>query len=181
VFPALLREGLPFHAWRLDTYWNDVGNIEQYRIGNFDALLGRVELDVPGRQLRPRVWVGQGTEIDPGARLEAPVLIGAGCLIETGAELIGPLIIGDGCVVEHGAVLEGVINWDGVKAGRNAHVAGSILGRNVGVHHEAVVREDTVIGDRSQIGAHATLLPGTRLEPRSHLTQSPPPGAGGVS
>ena len=62
VFPALLEDGLPFHCWELETYWNDVGNIEQYRLSNFDALLGRVALDVPGRQIAPRVWVGQGTE-----------------------------------------------------------------------------------------------------------------------
>ena len=167
VFPALLEDGLPFHCWELETYWNDVGNIEQYRLSNFDALLGRVALDVPGRQIAPRVWVGQGTEIEAGVRLEPPILLGAGCLIESGAELIGPLIIGDGCVVEHGAVLEGVIQWDGAKAGRDSRLAGSILGRNVVVHHEAVVHEDAVIGDRSEVAPHTLIEAGARLEPRT--------------
>jgi NDP-sugar pyrophosphorylase family protein len=167
VFPALLAADVPFHCWRLETYWNDVGNIEQYRVGNFDALLGRVELDVPGRQLLPGVWVGEGSQIDPGARLEPPILLGAGCLVEAEAELIGPLVVGDGCVIERGAVLEGVINWDGVKAGRNARVAGSILGRHVVVHHEAVIHEDAVLGDRSEVAANALVLPGARFEPRS--------------
>jgi len=174
VFPALLAADVPFHTWILSSYWNDVGNIEQYRLSNFDALLGRVRVQIPGRLVQPQVWVGEGSEVESGARLKAPVLVGAGCLVESGAELIGPLIIGDGCVIERGAVLEGVINWDGVKTERNSHVAGSILGRNVVVHQEAVVREDSVIGDRSEVGAHARLLPGTRLEPRSHLTQQPP-------
>jgi len=169
VFPALLGEGRPFHCWELTTYWNDVGNIEQYRLSNFDALLGRVDLEVPGRQISPSVWVGQGTEIEPGVRLEAPILLGAGCLIEAGAELIGPLIIGDGCVVERGAVLEGVIQWDGAKAGRGSRLAGSILGRNVVVHHEAVVHEDAVIGDRSSVAAHALIDAGARLEPHTRI------------
>ncbi len=169
VFPALLGDGRPFHCWELETYWNDVGNIEQYRLSNFDALLGRVDLDVPGREVRPRVWVGQGTEIETGVRLEAPILLGAGCLVEAGAELIGPLIIGDGCVVERGAVLEGVIQWDGAKAGRGARLAGSILGRNVVVHHEAVVHEDAVLGDRSDVAAHALVDAGARVEPRTRV------------
>jgi NDP-sugar pyrophosphorylase family protein len=169
VFPALLADGVPFYRWRLETYWNDVGNIEQYRLSNFDALLGRVKLDVPGREIAPRVWVGEGTQIEPGVRLEPPVLLGAGCLVETEAELIGPLIVGDGCVIERGAVLEGVINWDGVKAGRGARLAGSILGRNVTVHHEAVVHEDAVIGDRSDVAAHALVAAGARFEPRSYV------------
>jgi mannose-1-phosphate guanylyltransferase/phosphomannomutase len=169
VFPALLRDDRPFHVWQLESYWNDVGNIEQYRVGNFDALLGRVDVRVPGREIAPRVWVGQGTEIEGGVRVEPPVLLGAGCLVEGGAELIGPLIIGDGCVVERGAVLEGVIHWDGAKAGRDSHLAGSILGRNVVVHHEAVVHEDSVVGDRSEVGAHALVDAGARLEPRTRL------------
>jgi len=167
VFPALLAAGVPFHCWRLETYWNDVGNIEQYRIGNFDALLGRVKLDVPGREIAPRVWVGEGTQVEPGARLEPPILIGAGCLVESEAELIGPLIVGDGCVIERGAVLEGVINWDGVKAERGSRLAGSILGRHVVVHHEAVIHEDAVIGDRSDVAPHALVPAGARFEPRS--------------
>ncbi len=167
VFPALLAASVPYHVWPLHTYWNDVGNIEQYRLSNFDALLGRVKLEVPGREIAPRVWIGEGTQIEPGVRLEPPLLLGAGCLVEAEAELIGPLIIGDGCVIERGAVLEGVINWDGVKAGRGSRLAGSILGRNVTVHHEAVVHEDAVIGDRSDVGAHALVAPGARYEPRS--------------
>jgi NDP-sugar pyrophosphorylase family protein len=169
VFPALLADDRPFHAWELDSYWNDVGNIEQYRLSNFDALLGRVRLKVPGREIAPRVWVGQGTEIEPGVRLEAPILLGAGCLVEVGAELIGPLIVGDGCVIERGAVLEGVINWAGVKAGRGVRLDGSILGRHVVVHHEAVVHEDAVIGDRSDVSPHTTVSAGARLEPRSSV------------
>ncbi len=167
VFPALLADGRPFHAWELRTYWNDVGNIEQYRLSNFDALLGRVALDVPGRQISPGVWVGQGTEIEAGVRLEGPLLLGAGCLVEAGAELIGPLIVGDGCVIERGAVLEGVIQWEGAKAGRGSRLDGSILGRHVIVHHEAVVREDAVIGDRSDVAPHAHVSAGARVEPRS--------------
>jgi NDP-sugar pyrophosphorylase family protein len=169
VFPALLAADVPFYRWRLESYWNDVGNIEQYRLSNFDALLGRVKLDVPGRQIQPGVWVGQGTQIDPGVRIEAPVLIGAGCLIESEAELIGPLIIGDGCVIERGAVLEGMINWEGVRTGRGSQLAGSILGRNVVVHHEAVVHEDAVLGDRADVAANALVAAGARVEPRSSV------------
>ncbi len=174
VFPALLGEGCPFHCWELATYWNDVGNIEQYRVSNFDALFGRVDLEVPGREIATSVWIGQGTEVEAGVRVEAPILLGAGCLIESGAELIGPLIIGDGCVVEGGAVLEGVIHWDGAKAGRGARLAGSILGRNVVVHHEAVVGEGAVIGDRSDVAAHAHIAAGARLEPHTCAGLSDP-------
>jgi len=169
VFPVLLARGTPMFAWPLETYWNDVGNIEQYRLSNFDALLGRVRLEVPGREIRPGVWVGEGTEVAADARLKPPVLLGAGCLVESGAELVGPLIVGDGCVIERGAVLEGVINWDGVRAGRGARLVGSILGRHVVVHHEAVVHEGAVLGDRSDVAAGASVPVGARWGPLSEV------------
>ncbi len=165
VFPALLEAGRPFHVWPLESYWNDVGNIEQYRVGNFDALLGRVRLLVPGRLTAPGIWMGEGTEVHSAARISAPVLLGAGCRVEADAELIGPLIIGDGCVIETGAVLEGVIQWDGGVAGRDSRVAGSILGRNVVVHHKAVIHDDAVVGDQSDVAACAVVAPGSRIEP----------------
>ncbi len=181
VFPVLLSENVPFHVWRLEGYWNDVGNIEQYRASTFDALLGRLKLRVPGRQHKPGVWVGEGACIHASARLEAPILIGAGCRIDAEAELIGPLILGDGCVVEEGAVVEGVINWDGVKAGRASRLAGSILGRDVIVHHEAVVHEGAVIADRAEVGAHALVPAMARIDARSVIQRDGGPAAPGAS
>ena len=70
-------------------------------------------------------------------------------------------------MIERGAVLEGVISWDGVKTERGSRLAGSILGRNVVVHHEAVVHEGAVIGDRADVAPHALVSPGARIEPRS--------------
>ena len=47
VFPALLDGDVPFYSHEIDAYWNDIGNLEELRQGNFDALLGAVEVE-PG-------------------------------------------------------------------------------------------------------------------------------------
>jgi NDP-sugar pyrophosphorylase family protein len=170
VFPALLADGVPFFRWELKGYWSDVGDIEQYRLSNFDALLGRVLLDRPGCETAPGVWVGDGTVIEAGACLEPPILVGAGSLIEAGARLIGPLVLGDGCVIERGAQLDGGIHWDGVKVGRDSRAVGSIIGRGVVVHARAVVQENVVIGDGSSVAAGAVVSGGARLAPNSAVT-----------
>ena len=172
VFPALLAGDGRSTCWRLESYWNDVGNIEQYRVGNFDALLGRVRARYRDARSTRACGSARARRSRPACGIEPPVLLGAGCLVEAGAELIGPLIVGDGCVVDRGAVLEGVIHWDGAKAGRDSRLAGSILGRNVIVHHEAVVHEDAVMGDRSDVAAHALVDAGARLEPRTRPSTS---------
>ena len=72
-------------------------------------------------------------------------------------------------MIERGAVLEGTINLEGVTTGRGSRLAGSILGRNVVVHHEAVVHEDAVICDRTDVAPHALVSAGARFEPRSRV------------
>jgi NDP-sugar pyrophosphorylase family protein len=165
VFPAMLAAGAGFHVWPLGSYWNDVGNIEQYRLGNFDALLGRVDVVVPGEERSPGVWVGKGTQIAASAVIKPPVLIGTDCRVEGDATLVGPLIVGDGCVIEAGAVLEGVIHWNGVRTGRRAQALGGILGHDVYIQHHAIVHEGAVIGDQCQVAAHSIVGPQARLEP----------------
>jgi NDP-sugar pyrophosphorylase family protein len=165
VFPAMLAAGAGFHVWPLDSYWNDVGNIEQYRLGNFDALLGRVNVIVPGEERSTGVWIGAGTEIAASAVIKPPLLIGADCRVEDDATLVGPLIVGDGCVIESGAVLEGVIHWNGVRTGRRAKALGGILGHGVHIQHHAIIHEGAVIGDQCTVAARSIVGPQARLEP----------------
>ena len=46
VFPALLEGDVPFHVHEIDDYWNDVGSLEELRQGTFDALEGKLRIDV---------------------------------------------------------------------------------------------------------------------------------------
>ena len=43
VFPALLEQDVAFYGHEIAEYWNDVGSLEEYRQGNFDALDGQGE------------------------------------------------------------------------------------------------------------------------------------------
>ena len=47
VFPALLEGDVPFYSHEVDAYWNDIGNLDELRQGNFDALTGAVAVE-PG-------------------------------------------------------------------------------------------------------------------------------------
>ena len=44
VFPALLEQDVSFYGHEITDYWNDVGSMEEFRQGNFDALAGKVRL-----------------------------------------------------------------------------------------------------------------------------------------
>ena len=58
VFPALLDGDVPFFSHEVEAYWNDIGNVEELRQGNLDALSGAVAVDRGAprgrrRRLRP--------------------------------------------------------------------------------------------------------------------------------
>jgi mannose-1-phosphate guanylyltransferase len=99
LFPDLLREQVPFHAYALSEYWNDVGNLTEYLRSNGDALAGRVAVEIPGNETAPNIWVEEGAEIHPSARLQPPLSLGQGCSIGRDAVIEGPAVVGAGSVI----------------------------------------------------------------------------------
>ncbi len=74
LFPLLLEMGRPIYGYVCEGYWQDIGNLDQYRQANFDALDEKVALDIPGIRLRGNVWIGEGVEIDDVAGVAGPVV-----------------------------------------------------------------------------------------------------------
>jgi NDP-sugar pyrophosphorylase family protein len=103
LFPDLLRSRVPFHALTMAGYWSDVGNLGEYIRGNADALAGRVEVEIPGTEIRPGVWVEEEVRVAPSARIEPRVVIGRSCEIGEDVVLEGPTVIGDGSVLGAGS------------------------------------------------------------------------------
>ena len=103
LFPLLLEMGRPLYGHVLDGYWQDIGNLEQFRQANFDALDAHVHLDVPGLRLRGNVWVSEEVDINEVEGVEGPAFIGANCRIADGAS-IGPYsVLSRGVIVREGA------------------------------------------------------------------------------
>src|SRR6266487_3266838 len=64
LFPLLLEMGRPLYGHPFEGYWQDIGDLDQYRQANFDALDERVKLEVPGIRLRGNSWIGDGVDLD---------------------------------------------------------------------------------------------------------------------
>jgi mannose-1-phosphate guanylyltransferase len=126
VFPALLENDVPFYSHEIDAYWNDVGNLDELRQGNLDALRGEVEVD-PGA---PEVSAGVRAASDLGdAELTAPVLVGAGVELGEGVRIDGPAILGDGCRIGDGAHIRDSILLGGTELCAGGILIGAIAGK----------------------------------------------------
>lgn len=101
LFPMLVEKGLPFYAQKRFFNWIDIGNVADYWCVLQRVLKGEIaHMQMPGREVKPGVWVGLNTCIDwDNIKIEGPVYIAAGVAIEAGAEIIGPAWISHGSYI----------------------------------------------------------------------------------
>ena len=128
VFPALLEHDVPFHVHEIDDYWNDVGSLGELRQGTFDALEGRLRIELTGEEVEAGFRAGDGTRLDGVTEVQPPVWIGEDCEIGEGVRLMGPVVIGDGCRIGEGAALRDTIVFPGTEVQAGAILIDAILG-----------------------------------------------------
>jgi mannose-1-phosphate guanylyltransferase/mannose-1-phosphate guanylyltransferase/phosphomannomutase len=126
VFPALLEGDVPFYSHEIDAYWNDIGNLEELRQGNLDALNGAVEVDPGAPQISDGVRSASALD---GAELTAPVLIGSDVQIGAEVKIDGPAIVGDGCRIGAGSCIRDSILLERTELSPGSILIGGIAAR----------------------------------------------------
>jgi mannose-1-phosphate guanylyltransferase/phosphomannomutase len=165
LFPLLLEMGRPIYGYVCEGYWQDIGNLDQYRQANFDALDEKVRLNVPGLKIRGDVWIGEGVEIDDVEGVEGPAFIGNYCTISPESS-VGPYsVLGPTTTLRERARVSRSVIDASCYIGRSAVIEGAILGRNCDVRPHAHVHEGVAIGDQVTIGDQAVVFPGVRIYP----------------
>jgi mannose-1-phosphate guanylyltransferase/mannose-1-phosphate guanylyltransferase/phosphomannomutase len=126
VFPALLEGDIPFYSHEVDAYWNDIGNLDELRQGNLDALHGAVEVEPGAAEVSDGVRAASPLD---GAEVSAPVLIGERVEIGADVRIEGPAIVGDGCRIGDGAHLRDSILLEGAELPAAGILVGGIAAR----------------------------------------------------
>lgn len=165
VFPQLLAEGQHIHGHITEKYWEDVGTLAAYRRVQQDALLGKLNLQIPGFEAAPGVWLGSGAEVADDVHISGPVVIGDNARINSGAQILPHSVIGRHVVIESNAVVERSVLLDNVYLGRSATVRGAVIGRGSDIWDRARVEEGSSIGDGCQLQAEAVITAGADLYP----------------
>jgi len=165
LFPLLLEMGRPIYGYVLDGYWQDIGNLDQYRQANFDALDERVRLNIDGIRLRGNVWLGEGAEIDDVEQLEGPAYIGNYCRVARDAS-VGPYSVLSASVAlrERARTTRSVID-SSTHIGRSTLIEGAVMGRSCDIRDHVRIHEGAAIGDEVTIGSEASIMPHVRIYP----------------
>jgi len=165
LFPLLLEMGRPIYGHVCAGYWQDIGNLDQYREANADALERRVDLDVKGIRLRGNIWIGEGVELADLGAIEGPAFIGDNVRIAPGASVGASTVLGNNVTLREGARVSRSVVDASTHVGRSALVEGAILGRACDVRGHARVHEGVAIGDNVTLGAESIVFPGVNIYP----------------
>jgi len=169
LFPLLLEMGRPLYGYVCEGYWQDIGNLDQYRQANFDALDESVEVEIPGIRLRGNVWVGEGVDIDDLETVEGPVFIGNYCRISPGASLGAYSVLSSSVTMREGARVTRSVIDTATYIGRSALVEGAIVGRRCDIRGHVRVHEGAAVGDEVTIGAESVVMPEVRIYPNKEV------------
>ena len=151
VLPDMVKKGERIYGYVMEDYWTDVGNLEDYRKAHKDILKRKEGIDIPGRQIKENVWIGEGCRISPQAHLVPPLVIGSNCEVEEGAKVGGGSVLGDRVRIRKGASLHQCIIWNEVLVEKGAELDDCILANHVFIPPDFSMR-GAVVTPRGLLG-----------------------------
>ncbi len=131
------------------------------------------------------VFIGKGTVIEHGAMIKGPAWIGENCEIRNGCYIRENVIAGNGVVMGNSSEFKNCIVFDEAQiphfnyvgdsiVGYKGHLAAGVVLSNVRLDHAEIVvthgggliptglrKFGAIIGDRTEIGCHTVLSPGS--------------------
>lgn len=124
LFPRMLQERLHLHGHELSsTYWNDIGDLDEWRATNTAVLDGLVDVG-------PGVWREAGEDGDR-------ILVHPTARIGNRVELTGPCVIGAGAQIGDGARLRSAMVLPYAEVPRDLVVASGTVGSLTGLERWA--------------------------------------------
>jgi mannose-1-phosphate guanylyltransferase len=147
VFPEILARGMRFSAYSLaGTYWRDIGTPDSYLNAHLDFLAEKIGGFTPDRSAV--------SEIATSAIIDKTSVIAEGCLIKPNAKIVNS-VIGAGVHIEEKAVIENSVIWSHSRISTFAELHGAIVGRGCHIGRNAVVREGSVLGDKTSLSDYS--------------------------
>ncbi len=169
LFPYMLRKGDPLYGYVSTGYWCDVGSLSEYMRANADALQGRVDVDIPAKNIGGNIWCEEGVQIDPDAQLYGPIYLAQDCKVKGGSIIHGPSTIGQYTVIDDRAQVDRSIVWNNSFIGERAELRGAIVGSSTSIKSKAVMFEGSVIGDNSIVQEGAIIQPNVKIWPDKEI------------
>lgn len=169
LFPLLLKEGMPLYGYVAQGCWSDLGTFDVYRQAHNQALAGRGDIIIPGKEVSPGLWMEEGVSIDNGVQLIPPLFLGARVSLEQGVEVGPGAVIGADSVLGQASRVSRSILGKGNHLGSGAVLDGALLAANNVIGEYSRLGEMVVLGGKCRIAGHCILENDVKIWPRLNL------------
>ena len=169
VFPKMLTSAVPLYGYLAPGYWCDIGNIQTYYQANWDALEGRVDVEIAGERRHGNVWMGENVEIGLGVRIEGPAYIGHDCKLKAGVFINGPVCVGNFSVIDQNTKISNSVIWTYSYIGESSRLRQAIVCRHATIKNNCLLEEGAVIGDDVVVGEGTTIDAGVKIWPDKEI------------
>lgn len=145
LFPRMLNNGEPVYGFPIPGYWCDIGNVNHYRKVHFDALEGKLKIDLPAAHIGQGIWIGERVDLHSSVEISAPVFLGPGAIIRRGAILENHTVVGTEALINEGARISHSVIGSRSCVGRNAVVTNCITSGGYSISDSETVNEQLLI------------------------------------
>ena len=169
LFPLMLEKNMPLYGYITEGYWRDIGNLDEYQIGQYDALQGKVDL-ITSKALDEGNIIGLNASIPDSTRLIGRNVIGDNVHIGENSE-IKNCVLGNNVVIGNGAKLQGVTLWDDIVVGDYTEMTDNVICNNCEIGSFVSIAESVFIAENCKIGNYARLFSNIKLWPNKQVEE----------
>ncbi len=164
LFPLMLKNGMPLYGYITEGYWRDIGNLDEYQIGQMDALMGRVNLKMNQTEL----VIPPSCDIALSATISGKNNFGENVVIGENTTILD-CVIGNNVRIGNGCKLSGVTLWDNIKIGDFVEITDTVICDNTKIMDYAIIHENVIIAENCLIGRKVRITPNVKLWPNKHV------------
>ncbi len=114
IFPKLIKNGMSLYGYHANGYWKDIGSHEDYRQAQYDMLDKKVQVNIPGEEVLPNLWVGSNVQMESNVTINRPAYIGNDSYLGDQVVIGKYTIIGKSSRINKDCELSRSIVWDDV-------------------------------------------------------------------
>lgn len=171
LFPILLKEKKPMFGYITDDYWCDIGDLRAYSQVHMDILDGKAKVEIPGREIKDKVWVDEGAEIEDNVTIHSPCVIGRNTKVKKNSFVSSYTVVGDFNIIGERSGIKRSILWKNCIIDRNVQIRGSVICNKVHLKDNTSTFENSVIGDDTVVKDGAIIKPNIKIWPNKMIDE----------
>lgn len=165
LFPEMLSRKMPLYGFISEGYWRDVGNLDEYQIGQSDALHKIINL---GKFKDSNFMQGSNCTFPENVKIKGNVLFGNNVTIGSNC-VITNSVLGNNVKIGNGVCLSGVTIWNNVTIGDFSQLADDVVCDNVKIGSNTTIDENVYVAEHCRIGNKVKLNSNIKLWPNKKI------------